>query len=99
MTYERSQAVDYAKIYSFSPITFITKANGFRSSALLIFKPFTCTLWISILIALISVIICQKFIVYEIIKNKRYDITLPLTSALLRQGELETFIIFLINYF
>ena len=86
MTYERSQAVQFSKIYSFSPITFITPANGLKSSVLLILEPFTVNLWISILFALISIIIYQKFIVYKIIKKKIMDITWPLISALLKQG-------------
>ena len=92
MTYQRSQAVQYAKIYSFSPITFITSAINLKFSILLILEPFTISLWISILFALISVIIFHKFIVYKIIKNKRFDITLCLISALLRQGKLKIFI-------
>ena len=88
MTYQRSQAVEYSKIYSFETLTFITKANGYKSSPLLILEPFTTALWISILISLISVIIFQRFIVYKIIKNRSSDITWPLISAFLKQGKL-----------
>ena len=88
MTYERTQVIQYSKIYSFSSITFITPAISLKFSILLILEPFTATLWFSILFALISMIIYQKFIVYKIINNKRSDITWPLISALLRQGKL-----------
>ena len=88
LTYERSQAVQYSKIYSITPMTFITPANGLKSSVLLIFEPFSVNLWISILLALISIIVYQKFIVYKIIKNSTTDITWSLISALLKQGKL-----------
>ena len=89
MTFERSKAVDYSKIYLFSPLTFITPAPGLKSTVKLVLEPFTLPVWISILFALISVIICQKLIVHKIIKNKGFDITWPLISALLRQGKLK----------
>ena len=91
MIYERSQVVQYSKIYSFSPITYMTPAKGFGFSAILILEPFITSLWISILFALISIIIYQKFIVYKIIKNRKFDITWPLISSLLRQGNLISF--------
>ena len=87
LTYPRSQVVEYSKIYSIAPVTYITPPNGLKSPATLILEPFTVPLWFSILFALISVIIYQKFIVYKVIKNKNSDITWPLISALLRQGK------------
>ena len=87
MTYERSKVIEFSKIYLITPATFITPAIGLESSILLILEPFTLSLWFSILFALISMIIYQKFIVYKIIKNKNSDITWPLISALLRQGK------------
>ena len=88
MTYERTKVIQYSKIYSFSPTTFITPAKSLGFSVVLILEPFTVTLWISILFALINMIIYQKFVVYKIIKNKSSDITWSLISALLRQGKL-----------
>ena len=88
VTYQRSKAVQYSKIYLTSPITYITLAKRLGFSIILILKPFTASLWISILFALIFIIIYQKFIVYKIIKNRRFDITWPLISALVRQGNL-----------
>ena len=94
VTYERSKIVEYSKIYSFEAVTFITLANGLKSSVLLILEPFTTTLWISILLALIFFIIYQKFIVFKIIKDKRSDITWPLISTLLKQGKFITYEIY-----
>ena len=94
MTSERSQAVDYSKIYLFSPLTFITPAPDFKSTAKLVLEPFTVSVWITILFALIFVIFCQKFIVDKIIKNKEFDITWPLISALLRQGKIKVLLNF-----
>ena len=88
MNYQRSQAVQFSKIYSFTPITYMTPAKSLGFSAILILEPFTTSLWISIILALIFMIIYQKFIVYKIIKNRRFDMTWPLISALLRQGKL-----------
>ena len=88
MTYERSQAVHFAQIYLFSPVTFITPATGLRSNITLILEPFTITLWISILLTLIFVVIFQKFIVHRIIKNQNFDITWPLISEFFKQGKL-----------
>ena len=91
MNFQRSQVVQYSKIYLFSPITYMTPAKSLGFSAILILEPFTTSLWISIILALIFMIIYQKFIVYKIIKNRRFDMTWPLISALLRQGKLISF--------
>ena len=87
LTYERSQVIEYAKVYSFSPVTFITRKPDLSSHVLLILEPFTVSIWISIIFALISIIFFQKLIVYKIIKNKRSNMTWALISALLRQGK------------
>ena len=91
MTYQRSQAVKYPKIYLFSPLTYMTPAKSLGFSNILILEPFTTSLWIIILFALIFMIIYQKFIVYNVIKNRRHDITWPLISALVRQGNFISF--------
>ena len=92
MTYQRSKVVQYSKIYLYSSITDMTPAKSLGFSVILILEPFTAwiTLWISILFVLIFMIIYQKFIVYKIIKN-RFDITWPLISALVRQGNFISF--------
>ena len=90
VTYQRSQVVKYPKIYSFSSLTYMTPAKSLGFSNILILEPFTTSLWISILFVLIFMIIYQKFIVYKIIKN-RFDITWPLISALVRQGNFISF--------
>ena len=91
VTYQRSQVVKYPKIYSFSPLTYMTPAKSLGFSNILILEPFTTSLWIIILFALIFMIIYQKFIVYNVIKNRRHDITWPLISALVRQGNFISF--------
>ena len=85
-TYERSQAVQFSRIYLFSPIQYITLPPGFKPPLTLILEPFTVPVWISVLFILLFVIIIQRIIVYKIINNSKLDITWALISCLLRQG-------------
>ena len=71
VTYKLSQTVQYSKIYSYSPITYMIPAKSLGFFIILILEPFTTSLWTSILFALINMIIYQKFIIYKIIKKKK----------------------------
>ena len=88
MTYKRSQVVSYSNIYLFSPLTFVTPPPGLRSQAKLIIEPFSIGVWMSILLAILFIILVQRVIVYKVIKNRKFDITWPLISCLLRQGKM-----------
>ena len=86
-TYERSQAIQYSKVYLFSPLTYITPPPGTKPPVTLILEPFDVPVWISVLFALLFVIIAQRIIIHKVIKNRKSDITWPLISCLLRQGK------------
>ena len=86
-TYERSQAIQFSKIYIFSPLTFITPSPGIKPHIKLILEPFQITVWITILSVLLFIISVQKIIVYKIIKDKKADVTWSLISCLFKQGK------------
>ena len=86
MTYERYKAVDFSKIYLYTPVTFITPPPGLKPPVKLILEPFDLSVWITTLFSLIFVIVSQRLIVNKMIKDTKSDISWALISCLLRQG-------------